>query len=410
MRVGGRGDPGSAGRECSARGHPPVAVALAACLVLVSGCGEPSSADEAARVDSAGVEIVTSSGEDRLLEWSFETDLVLGGQETGEQSFFRVSWATVATDSAGRIHVLDPDASRVVVFDAEGAPIRSVGSPGEGPGEMTRPLAFAVTPAGVIYVFDIGKRGIVRFGPAGDTLPELTLPFPFFGGRMDGASHGIILDTSPPGRTLSDRVLLRVSEAGDTVSLATHSVPAGQPLQLESCGMGLPPMARIFDPLIRWDAAGRTVALVRSAAYDVEILDGSELRRRVRRDIPPRPATRELAVRDQGEGLVIRVPGGERVCDPGEVVDKRGFAERVPSIAEVLLTPEGGLWVTRRTIGDGKSPIDVFDETGEYVGTLPAGIVDPVGFLPDGRVLAAERDELDVERLVVRRIVRQGDS
>jgi len=35
---------------------------------------------------------------------------------------------------------------------------------------------------------------------------------------------------------------------------------------------------------------------------------------------------------------------------------------------------------------------------------LPADAPYPIGFLPDGRLLAAERDELDVVRLVAYRI------
>jgi hypothetical protein len=35
------------------------------------------------------------------------------------------------------------------------------------------------------------------------------------------------------------------------------------------------------------------------------------------------------------------------------------------------------------------------------VGTLPPGTPFPVGFLPDGRLLISETDELDVSRLVV---------
>lgn len=61
----------------------------------------------------------------------------------------------------------------------------------------------------------------------------------------------------------------------------------------------------------------------------------------------------------------------------------------------------------RRPAGSSGGSIDVFDESGEYVGTADADVVPfPIRFLPDGRILTIERDSMDVDRVVVYGVAR----
>ena len=92
------------------------------------------------------------------------------------------------------------------------------------------------------------------------------------------------------------------------------------------------------------------------------------------------------------------------MCDPEEVVEKQGFAPYLTMISQLALAPDGTLWVQRYEVGDVPQPIDIFDIEGRYLGTLPDDVPFPIGFLPDGRMLAVDRDEFDVERLVVRSV------
>ena len=93
-----------------------------------------------------------------------------------------------------------------------------------------------------------------------------------------------------------------------------------------------------------------------------------------------------------------------------EVVEGRGFADRLPSVADVRLSPTGELWVERFEPGARSAfrfgPVDIFDPSGAYLGTLPAGAGFPLLLLPGDRVAIAERDALDVERLAVYQLHR----
>jgi hypothetical protein len=165
--------------------------------------------------------------------------------------------------------------------------------------------------------------------------------------------------------------------------------------------MRLPPL---LAPELSWFAHGSRIAAISSARYEVAVHDGAK-RMLVRRDIAPQPATLEIAQREVGDSM--RVSGGTQRCaiPPAEVAEVRGFAPVVPAVRNVVIAPDGGLWVRRGGPRLDAAPIDRFDRDGNYIGTLPAGTPLPIAFMPNGDVVASEKDkESDVERLVVYRV------
>ena len=59
--------------------------------------------------------------------------------------------------------------------------------------------------------------------------------------------------------------------------------------------------------------------------------------------------------------------------------------------------------------GDDAGPIDVLTPDGGYMGTYPAGAVAlPDAFGPDGLAAFIEKDEMDVETVVVKRLRRSA--
>jgi hypothetical protein len=358
------------------------------------------------RWDSAGVEIVVSPAEDRVLTWTFETEFSLGGEETDEESFYRVGPRTVGTDALGRIHVLDPDAYRVVSFDGQGRFLAMAGSQGDGPGELAFPFGLAVTPTGELIVADFDKQSLPRFRD-GVEIESLAMPFP--PGNLsldwgDGALVGQRAEFTPEG---TRRTLYRIGSDGDTTALARFQGAEGRPVTFESCGISITAMGPIFEPMNPWDASEAGVAYAPSAEYEVRFAVAGEVARVLRRALPPRPADRAAALASQGEGMRIGVGGGQsRLCAAAEAVDQRGFAPELPWIASMIVAPDGALWIRRFEPAEGEDgPIDLFDPTGAYVGTLPADAPMPIGFLPDGRVLVEALDEpTEIERIVVGRL------
>lgn len=374
---------------------------LCAAAVLAAACSDGPAAPRSMHVDSAGIDIARYAGPDAALDWTFEPALELGGKETEAESFYRVAPGLADVDSAGNIYVLDGGAARVRVFDPTGQPVRSLGGQGGGPGEFRFALGFAVTPDGTVGVADMGKRALVRFGPGGEILPERPLPASYLGGDLHLAGDALMLPrmvADSAGTPLE--VLDRVTPA-DTVRIVARVRTPGGPIRLESCGMGFTGMPPLFTPTLRWSAAGAFVAVATTAEYEIRVIRDGTLMRIVRRDIAPVPATPEAAVRDLGEGMTVRTEGGVRRCSGEELVEKRGVAPVIPAIARVAIDPAGRLWVERGHVRGDPAPIDIFDENGDYAGTLPPGSPFPILFVGPDRIGTVATDSLDVSRLVI---------
>jgi hypothetical protein len=353
--------------------------------------------------DSAGVDIARTGNMDHGLTWRFEPVRVLGGDEPGEQSFFAAVDGLVGADAAGDLYVLDNDAHRVVVFDSTGEFVRAMGREGGAPDEFRMVLGFSVSADGTANLFDFGKRGIMRFGPDAQVLDVVSVPTDYRGGAFHLESGVLTIPRQLQGEAGPISVLSRIA-GSDTSRLAGLPAMQGRPIELASCGMAFSGMAPMFTPTLRWTTRGPRTAVATAAEYDVLVLEGSALIRRIRREITPTTATTALAVQDVGPGMQVRTEGGVRRCDPLEVVEQRGIADVMPAVSRLALDPAGRLWVERGHVRGETAPIDVFDADGDYLGTLPAGTPFPVAFLSPGRLVSIDVDDLDVSRLVIHRI------
>lgn len=397
-------------------GVGPAPLAAAAILLAAVGCGAGADREAGAsvRTDSAGITIVTRPGPDLPVTLSLQVAFRLGGSdERPEEAFFQVGPNSVGVDAAGRIHVLDASANRLQVFDAAGVHLRTLGRPGQGPGEIGIPGGLTVSPDGTVAVMDFSRRGFVRWDADGRGLPGEPFPPGYFGGFVRQTGDATYFPVQVPGEGgggPSD-ALIRIA-GPDTVRLVRLPVPERRAIQLESCGMSFSGMVPLFTPTLRWAAAGRRVAVVAGPDYDVLVMEEGRPVMRVRRDVAPRPATERLALAEVGEGMQVRTEDGVRVCDPREVVEQRGFAPVVPVVDRVALAPDGSLWVKRTgtdeegagEVGREAGRVDLFAPDGSYLGTLPSGSPFPIAFFPDGRIAAAETDALEVTRLVVYRV------
>lgn len=372
------------------KGTPPLLLIPA--LLPLTACTGAAPAERAERTDSAGVIVVTNTGVDRPLAWRFESEHAFGGEE-----FYEAGPWSVDTDAQGTIHVLDRDGRRVLRYRADGTLLGTVGGPGEGPGELQWPSTLEVTPDGRIRVSDFGRGRVITWSADGMLLDEEQGVDP--GTLVRHLSAGEVREVDEWGREASASRLIFIT-GQDTAEVAVVTW-TGRQIELESCGMRFAGMPPIFTPSLRWSAAGDRVAIAAGAAYDIQVLDLGEPRLRVRRRLPPPEATEELAVAEIGDGMRVTTSGGERVCDPAEVVEQRGLAAVAPVIDRVVVEPDGRVWVRRFVAGDESGAIDLFRADGEYLGTLPPGTPLPIGFLPDGRALVVETDEMDVQRLAV---------
>jgi len=184
---------------------------------------------------------------------------------------------------------------------------------------------------------------------------------------------------------------------------------------------------RGFEPeLFAGVLPGGRIAFSDSSAYAVKIAerDGGRIGTILTRPILPEPVTervmqaeKDRRLRDLGgrpEGSVSRSGDGLIVAGTGrgawerEQIETLEFAEEVPLVRDLRTSWNGRIWVLRRgdePVSDG--PIDILAADGRYLGSYRTGATPlPDAFGPDGLAAFIERDELDVQTVVVKRLPR----
>jgi DNA-binding beta-propeller fold protein YncE len=79
----------------------------------------------------------------------------------------------VAVAPDGRIYVVDGNNDRVVVYNAEGKYLATIGKQGTDDGEMNAPIGIDVDAKGDVYVADSGNDRLQVFNPAGKFIRQI---------------------------------------------------------------------------------------------------------------------------------------------------------------------------------------------------------------------------------------------
>jgi len=116
-------------------------------------------------------------------------DLVIGGR-TDDSNYSFSGVRDLAVDDEGRIYVLDGGNARVQVFNADGAFLLTLGSPGKGLGQLAQPSNIAVVGDRVV-VNDVGNARLSIWGRDGKHQGDHTPPLPRFATtHMTGMDSG----------------------------------------------------------------------------------------------------------------------------------------------------------------------------------------------------------------------------
>ncbi len=379
----------------------PVGLSMFALMALAASCSGEPRVYVAIYSDSAGIEIVTSQGPDRTLDWRFTRVLTLGGEDEGPEAFYSLWPAVVTADRMGNLYVVDRANFRVVSFDSSGAHRWSAGKEGGGPGEFRMPVAVVAAPDGGVEVYDGGNNRVERYASDGTRLGSEPLGFPPYQSQYGYIDAGLVMDFGRLGPSPGQRLVI-VSD-GDTTELLAVEPKEPRLVEFPDCPIRVS-MPVIFAPGIVWDAAGNRVAAAPGAEYAVAVFEGGRQTASFRRTLPLIEATATVAAREIPEvGLRIRAGSTECRMTPAQVVDARGFEAHAPLVRQLLVEPDGSVWVEHR-VPDGDPVIDIFGADGEYKGTLPPDARFPVGFTAAGHALLLDTDDMDVTRLGVYRI------
>lgn len=348
--------------------------------LVLAACGTdppPATTDWDGTMDTlAGGRTVVTNGGRSLWSteeaWVLTEDLRIGSLEgEGPDVFGQVR--AVELDTLGRLYVLDSQARQVRVFDAEGSFLRSLGRPGQGPGELEGPAGLAWGPRGNLVVADTRNARYTAFDvETGEVAWERRRPMSFFmipwrGGfdregkltdvglsrvpgtpgllsliRLDGEYRPI--DTLLLPTATSDHILFR--RGGTMVMSMPDPFSAAPVWTLDPRGGVWSSMAETYR-LDHISLSGDTVRTVTLGVPNASVTEAE-------RDSAV-ASFRELAREFAGDAQPNRGPE---------------IPELKPSLKAIHVDDEGFLW-TEPFLAQGAPPsLDVFDPQGRYLGRV----------------------------------------
>lgn len=200
---------------------------VAALLSVACGRGEAGHAS-AETPDGAGVHVVASRGGlAAVAGWSVDSTPVLsiGGDDTPGGPLFQVTDAMRLAN--GRIVIASAGTQQVRIYGPDGGLIRTVGRPGDGPGEFRAPFWLGKLRGDSIAVWDVALRRFSVFTPTGDFVrsvrPRASLGrFPQAVGVLSGGQFVLAASTDAqilptPGRVHRDTAAFVVVDTAGAV-------------------------------------------------------------------------------------------------------------------------------------------------------------------------------------------------
>lgn len=411
--------------------------ACAVALALCTGCAGGDASWTGTVRDSAGIAIVENpstglwdAGDAPTIRRELDIGTADGPPET---QFGNV--AGVTTDSEGRVYILDQQAKKVRVFDADGGFVREMGGEGTGPGELSQFTAGLLRLAGdTIVVPDPLQQRVNRYAP--DGTPAGSFPMMMVDGmairwditpdrRMVHQTRRLPMGPAAPGAaeqpapgTTGDPIVVRGLDGSVIDTLAV--LPPGKTMTMSGGQMRM----TLFESEPVWDL-GPDGLLVTALNDDyrahVYSPDGT-LARIITLPFQRRPITEA----DKSQILsalreMMRSSGAPpEAIEPA--IQMMGFAEFFPAFATVLVAPGGQIWVQRVRSPEsiaasggqfditdlGAKEWDAFDGQGRYLGVVEL----PDRFTPlhveGDAIYGVWKDDLDVQHVLRLRVSGAG--
>ena len=395
--------------------------------LLVGGCDGTTNEVTTVARDSAGIRIVEVLAEPSTVpEWTLDSVplRMLTGMETGDETAFAFVGPVRFLPSGGVV-IADVASSRLLIYDAEGRYVRSLGRRGDGPGELRRLESITVDQNGTIATFDPSLRRLSFWNPDTGFVRSISVAD---GGSLESwpadaaprlDSQLVVFqlaatpqDSVPPGSGIRRRQMRAHLTLRDSVAGILKVSPrfAGMYSGLDDRGeLRLPFSNRPFVALAKdrvyfgsgesfqvtyLDTAFNTAGEIRWPARD-ERLTSEEVER----------------VRAEAIALVSRRPLPDKPF-------ARYFAPEIlptnrPSIGRVFVDREGRLWIERfEAIRMGtatQKPGDqwsILSEDGVPLAILRLPSSTRLEDVRDEDVVVVRRDSLDVQTVVVYRLKR----
>lgn len=388
----------------------------AVALVVVTSLSACGSDEQSFQVTQTGNTTLVRHAELGSPQLQLVEELSIGVME-GEEPYMLGSVGRLAVDADGGIYEFDRAGPIIRYFDAEGTYVRTLGAPGEGPGEYgDAVLGMHVRTDGKLIIRDARRRRITLYNPDGSFAEHWELQSGLF-----TSAKAIVVDDQDTAylRILTGRPVdgepwpfgdLRMDAEGNVIDTLHAPVLEDEPPQASG-------QLQVNKAWIRSPSGAAIVGRTDEYAFEVRHLDGRIVRIEADHD--------RVAVAPEEKSELEDYNAWRQEFYPNPNFDPEPIPDIKPAFAGFFASQDGRIWVSlhtpavedptvERTPVDERNPparawtspsvSDIFTEEGEYLGRLDL----PEGFTPDlirgDQVWGTRNGEFGEEQIVRFRI------
>lgn len=393
---------------------------LAACA-LAACADADADRDRTTLRDSAGIEIVENFIADGgPPTWTVGEATLRIGRVEGEAEYLFDGIVGAVRVEDGRIVVANRGSNTVRWYAPDGTFLFERGGEGGGPGEFQRMASVGVGTADTLHVVDGGGPRVVRYTADGalvatTPLKGMTLPPGPLHALSDGSfvlgvsgfSTALLGDEIVSGVQRYPQPMLRY--APDLSRADTIGMFPGIEVEVIANDHGLrfgPPQ---FPKALEYVAAGDVIYIGTADRFEIGVYspDGV-LRRSIR---VPDVDLRLTVDRIEAHKDRLRAQAPEYDMTEAEIereLAQLHFPETVPAYTDFLIDDEDNLWVARHvTDPELPRPWFVLDPDGRLIASIEVPPRFTLLEVAGGALMGRQRDELDVETLVIHPIIKE---
>ncbi len=351
-------------------------------LILFNVCGKQEAPGQRTIEEVDGVIEVKNPREplNPELKIIFEENLTIGVRE-GDENYMFGNQVFMNTDDDGNIYVTDRDRKTIKKYDSSGNFLKSIGRPGQGPGEFQDISEVRFDSDGNIYLNDAKNQRISFLSKKGNYIKALKAPSIFEQVLINSRGYYVAMsvDNVELGKgkkwdyfyglfdenfNLIADFLRQPQEVKD---LSNSNSPA-QVLADYLSGIA-------FQPNVNY-VLDKNDMLYFGYPEDYEIKvyspDGTLLKI-IQRDFKPLEiAGRDKEYFEQNQNLQLgnKMPAGEEK----KVFELVKYPKYKPAYERFTLMENGWIFVVVDSIRDGSTLVDIFNKDGEYLAQFETDI------------------------------------
>ena len=286
--------------------------------------------------------------------FNLEEDLIITN-EAGEEEYMFQDIQNLAVDDEENICIADRKAGHIQVFDINGEYVRTIGSRGQGPGEMVSPIDPKVLSQEILIVNDGYQARLIYFSLNGEHIRNLsTGKYTGFRRPAIDSQGNIVAGFLIPGEEFKYELTKFDSDLNPVFTVTTYPMkmsytifPYFEYTRLTNLAWNVNEQDQII-----WGHMGKYELFVHNP-------DG-KLIKRIVRDYDG------IEITNQEKEKLIKDIFGDNPVPPGMNLQ---FPERYPPLQRICCDDEGRIYVqTYDKTEDGEADYyDVFDSEGKYI-------------------------------------------